>query len=85
MESAMSKANEMKKPVVIRSTLDLGSKAILEQWAVLAGRSEQTHSGILLQRLIRLYEKNPQILVKLGLMSQTEHPELMAQLETLVA
>jgi len=81
----MAKAQDMSKPIVIRSTIDLHTKDVLEKWTKLTGRSEQSHSGALIQRLIRLYEKNPQILVDLGLMSKSEHPVLAEKLHAMVA
>ncbi len=74
----MAKANEMKRDIELRILIDHQTKSVLEKAAIAADRKQMPYAGILLARLLRIYERSPQTLVDLGIIAKSEHPELAA-------
>lgn len=53
----------------IRSLCDEKYLRIITDWADLEGRSQQQHTGILLERLAKLYKNHPNKLEEIGLLT----------------
>ena len=67
----MAKKDENMNNDLLRliALVDKKSAPVLEEWSRLEGRSMQSHNGILLRRLARLYRECPDKLQELGLLT----------------
>jgi hypothetical protein len=57
-----------------KALVDKKTVAALDEWARMEGRSLQSHNGILLRRLARLYRESPEKLEQLGMLAPGTHP-----------
>lgn len=65
-----AKAIQMKNDLAkVPALLDKKSKTTLEAWAEAEGRSAQSHYGILLRRLARLFDERPEKLEEIGILT----------------
>lgn len=58
--------------VVQRAVIDRHTFAVLDRWADRAGRTTQMHAGVIVRRIVDIYQKDPNKLIEMGVLAKSE-------------